>query len=100
MSPKSSGGPTTLSADYEMQTGCFGGGAPRFQVRIDYDNDGMISAGDKSVFIYWGSPPNFTDCPAGWSNTGNLIAATDLRYDLSSVGGGFYSTHTDAVGLV
>ena len=98
--PLTFAGITDLSAEYEMQTGCFGGGSPRFQVRIDYDNDTVISAGDRNVFIYWGTHPNFTDCPVGWNNTGNLIASPDLRYDLSSVGGAFYSTHTDAVNLV
>jgi hypothetical protein len=98
--PLAFSGLTELSADYDMQTGCFGGGSPRFQVRVDYDNDGLISAGDRNVFIYWGTPPNFTDCPSGWGNTGNLIASSDLRYDLTSVGGAFYSTHTDAVNLI
>jgi hypothetical protein len=89
-----------LSADFSMQTGCFGGGSPRFSVTVDYDGSGALSAGDRNVHIYWGSLPNFVDCPVGWNSTGNLIAATDLRFDTGQVGGTFYDNHTNAVNLV
>jgi hypothetical protein len=66
---------TELSADCSMQTGCFGGGTSRFSVTIDVDNGEVLSAGDKNVFVYWVSLPNYVDCPTGWNSTGNLIAA-------------------------
>lgn len=86
-----------ISADYDLLTGSFGGGAPRFSVGIDVNGDGVA---DGNVFIYLGTPPSFNDSPVGWQNTGNLLAATDSRFDTSQVGGTFYDTYSDALTLV
>lgn len=40
------------------------------------------------------------ESPNGWKTTGNLISATDQRYDTSQVGGTFYDTHAGALALV
>lgn len=93
---------TTLSADYNMQAGCFGGGAPRFALRIDFDNDGMVSAGDGNLFVHFATPPSFNDCPTigTWYTTGNLIDTTDTRFELSQFGGPIYATYADALALL
>ena len=85
-----------LSTDFyiEGDDDCFGG-SPRFQINvIDKNGD------EKNIFVYLGDPPNFTDCPTEeWLSSGNLIGSTDLRYDLSQLGGAFYSDYEDAVDL-
>lgn len=88
-----------LSADYLAKSGCLGGGSPRFSVGIDEDGDGDV---DGNVFIYLGTLPNFTDCPTSgvWYSTGNLVQATDKRFDLTQVGGTFYDTYANALSLV
>lgn len=81
---------TTLSADFNTTNDDCGGGSPRFQITI----------GGKNVFVYFGPTPNFTGCPTGWTNTGNLIGSTDARFDLTQLGGPFYGTYADALALV
>jgi hypothetical protein len=85
-----------LSTDYFVVEGCFGGGSPRFQINIA-DEDGNFAG---NVFVYLGTPPSFNDCPEGWENSGNLIDATDLRFDTSQVGGTFYDDYAGALELV
>jgi len=87
----------SLGTDYDVTDDDCGGGSPRFQVRMDMDGDGM---GDANVFVYIGPFPNFSGCAGGWQSTGNLIGATDARYDLTQVGGTFYDTYGNAVALV
>jgi hypothetical protein len=53
-----------------------------------------------TVHIYVGTPPQFDDDPAGWQNTGNLIGGTDLRWDLTHLGGPFYGSYADAVDMI
>lgn len=86
-----------LSTDYNVGTTDCGGGSPRFSVSIDLDADGVP---DGNLFIYIGPYPNFIGCPMGWQSTGNLIGATDLRYDTSQVGGTFYDTYAHALDLL
>ena len=89
---------TNLAANWNVQAGCDGGGAPRFAV--DLSNGATIS-------VYFGSPPNYsTDCAPSsstWMSTGNL--ATDppgpggTRWDSTQIGGTFYGTYSQAVAL-
>lgn len=97
--PLTFAGLTNLSADYSMPTGCFAGGSPRFQVRLDTNNDNIA---DGNVFVYWGTVPNYNDCPTpGWHNTGDLINDGAARFDTTQFpGGAFYSTHAQAVALL
>jgi hypothetical protein len=80
-----------LSADYNLVDGA-GGGSPRFQVTV-LNEDGE----EKNIFIYLGTWPNFTDEPAGWESTGNLIGSEDLRFDTTQLGGPFYGDYEDAL---
>ncbi len=88
---------TALTAAYSFTQGNCGGGALRWSVRLDVGNDGN-PANDGSIFIYYGAPPNFTDCIGANDQTGaNLISLTDARFDTSQLPGGtFYDTHANA----
>lgn len=89
---------TTLSADYNVTDDDCGGGSPRFSIGVDQDNDGDR---DGYVHVYFGPAPSFTGCTQNaWVNTGNLIASTDARFDLTQFGGPFYGTHAQATALV
>jgi hypothetical protein len=93
-----------LSAQYEMTTGSFNAGAPRFSI-----NDTTNNASNE-MYIYWGMPQSngtFTDSNAGtWANTGNLADAlsSDARIQINGFGGvnaGYtYLTYAQAEGLV
>jgi hypothetical protein len=61
---------TLLYTFYNMGTTDCGGGSPRFVIRL---NDGMNSF----ISGYLGLPPNFTNCPLGWQNTGNFVKTSD-----------------------
>ncbi|MBI2845671.1 MAG: hypothetical protein HYX86_03890 [Chloroflexi bacterium] len=94
-----------LSAWYDVTDDDCGGGSPRFQINLDVDGDGVFTGfweggNDGNLFVYIGPYPNFTDCEPGWQYSGNLIEATDLRYDLTHFGGPFYGSYEDAVQLV
>ncbi|OGH14013.1 MAG: hypothetical protein A2687_06120 [Candidatus Levybacteria bacterium RIFCSPHIGHO2_01_FULL_38_26] len=90
----------TLGTDFNVTDDDCGGGSPRFQVRIDMDNDGVISAGDKNVFVYLGPSPNYVGCtPGTWVSSGNLVTDPDPRWDTGQVGGTFYDTYANAVAL-
>lgn len=90
----------TLGTDYLVVAGDCGGGSPRFSIRVDMDDDGIASAGDKNIFVYIGPHPNFTGCPTGWQSTGNLLSDVDTRVDTGQVGGTFYDTLANAQTLV
>jgi hypothetical protein len=77
--------------EYEADDNC-AGGSPRFSIDIDTDGDGSANG---QINIYVGSPPNFDSCTSG--DTGNLLATTDTRFDLSQLGGAFYATYADAL---
>lgn len=91
---------TTLSTDFNVTDDDCGGGSPRFQVRIDYDNDGVVSAGDANIFVYPGPYPSYTGCtPNTWVPSGNLVTDPNPVWDTGQVGGTFYDTYANAVTL-
>lgn len=77
---------TQLSADYNMLTGTFAGGAPRFGIADSLDNQ---------IWAYWGTGsgsytnpnPNNT-----WGNTGNLAGSSNVSF-FSNGFGGYTSTY-------
>lgn len=85
-----------LGTDYKALVGGIGGGSLRFQIHV---NNTVLNK-EGNVFVYIGPYPNFVESPNGWETTGNLITATDNRYDTSQVGGTFYDTYTGALALV
>ena len=98
---------TTLKADYSFAIGNCQGGSLRWSVTLDIGNDNDTipeegdpdpTANDRSIFIYYGDVPNFTDCTTGANNQSgvNMIGLTDLRYDTSQIGGTFYDTYANA----
>lgn len=93
---------TTLSALYNFIEGNCHGGALRWSVRIDLNENGQIDSEDGSIFIYYGGLPNFTDCVTGGVNQSgtDMIGLSDLRYDLTQVGGTFYDSYANALILV
>jgi len=76
-----------LSADYVMETGTFGGGAPRFSLTDGSNNE---------AWIYWGTPTggeSFSDPNNGnttYANTGNYanLESPDVRVYSNDFGGG------------
>ena len=74
----------TLSADFNWLQGSYHGGSPRFDIGLDWDSSGTWNGSiDKLVYVYWGTPPNFTDDPAdpsGWQNTGNFMTDAATRF--------------------
>jgi hypothetical protein len=93
-SPLSFNDITSLIASYTFTEGNCHGGALRWSVRLQTG----------SVFIYYGEYPNFTNCtgfnPANNQSGLNMIGQSDLRYDLSQVGGSFYGSYVQAQALV
>lgn len=101
---------TNLSADYTFAMGNCQGGSLRWTVTFDIGNDDNTVPGeedpdpranDRSIFIYYGGYPNFTDCTTGPNNQSgvNMIGLTDLRYDTSQIGGTFYDSYANALTL-
>lgn len=86
---------TNLTAVYSFTEGNCHLGALRWSVRID---------ASRSVFIYYGGLPNFTDCtsvgPSVNQSGINMIGQSDVRYDTSQVGGTFYDSYAHAQDLV
>ena len=78
-----------LSADYVMETGTFGGGAPRFSI-IDTTNNM-----NNEAYVYWGTPTgggSFSDPNNGnttYANTGNYasLSSPDVRVYSNGFGG-------------
>lgn len=86
---------TTLSTEFNVTDDDCTNGSPRFQIRV------ATSTGEKNVFVYLGPTPSFTGClPNTWIASGDLSDSTELRVDLTQVGGAFYSTWAQAVALV
>lgn len=83
-----------LSAVYEVTEGTLGGGSPRFSIGVDTDDDGEA---DGNLFVYLGTPPDYTDGPAGVVDSGNLL---DGFVDASQLGGEFYGSWEEALALV
>src|SRR5262249_37567472 len=59
---------TTLSAAYNVGATDCGGGSPRFVIQL---SGGAFLSG------YFGPAPDFSGCPAGWQNTGNVANPAD-----------------------
>lgn len=102
---------TNLTANYEFTTGNCQGGSLRWQVTFDIGNDDNTvpeegepdpTANDRSLFIYYGDYPNFTNCTSEANDQSgtNMIGLSDLRYDTSQLGGTFYDTYANAQNLV
>jgi hypothetical protein len=78
---------TTLSALYQMTTGTFGGGSPRFTL---FDN---TSNPNNAAYIYWGTPlggGTFSHPhPGTFGTTGNLAdtSSSDIRVYVNGFGG-------------
>ena len=86
---------TTLSTEFNVTDDDCTNGSPRFQIRV------ATSTGEKNVFVYLGPTPSFTGCSQNtWIVSGDLSDSTELRVDLTQVGGAFYSTWAQAVALV
>ncbi len=81
----------SLSYGYDVILGGIGGGAPR--VAIVFSDTTFLE-------INWGPAGSFSNPALGTGNTGNLLSLTDLgRYDLTGVGGSFYSDRASALAL-
>ena len=87
---------TTLSAEFNVTDDDCKSGSPRFQVRV------QTPTGEKNVFVYLGPAPSFTGCSANtWIASGNLIGASDGRFDTSQIQAGTQiSTYAQALALV
>src|SRR5579884_875676 len=87
---------TYLATDYYVESGCFGGGSPRFDIVMS-----NALNQNREVHVYLGQYPAFADCPPpAWLNTGNYATdAAGLRWDSSQIGGTFYGTYSEAVTL-
>ncbi len=82
----------TLSASFKGVQGTIGAGAPRFTVKLTKDGD------TKYLHIHWAEGPHFAYTPTGdWETTGNVIDATDARFELGPFGGPMYGTHAQAL---
>ena len=87
---------STLSTEFDVTDDDCKAGSPRFQVRV------QTPSGEKNVFVYLGPSPSFTGCSTNvWIASGNLIGATDGRFDTSQVQAGTQiSTYAQALALV
>jgi hypothetical protein len=86
-----------LRANYTFTQGNCHGGALRWSVRVS------SGSATKSVFIYYGDLPNFTDCttPVNNQSGANMITLGGLRFDTSQVVSGTqYNDYAGALALV
>lgn len=61
-----------LSTDFNMVQGPFAWGAPRFDIGLDFNNDGVYN--DRLIWAYWGAQPYGSGSPpVGWTNSGNFM---------------------------
>ena len=87
----------SLGSPYNAVQGGIGGGAPRFNVHLDTNNDNVA---DAFFRVLWGPPGSFADATLGPGNTGNLLAMNDIgRYDLGPMGGSAYTNYAAALAL-
>lgn len=86
-----------LVANYDFTDGNCGGGSLRWSLAVDTDGNGTANG---SIWIYFGDMPNFIDCDAGASQSGdNLVGNADARFDASQLGGPTYGTYADMLAL-
>jgi hypothetical protein len=89
---------TNLSVDYNVTDDDCKGGAPRFSIKMDMNNDTIA---DGNLFVYLGPTPNFTGCTQNtWLSSGNLINDVDPRFDSTQLGGPFYGTYAQTLALL
>jgi hypothetical protein len=88
---------STLSTEFDVTDDDCKTGSPRFQIRVKPPSDD-----ERNVFVYLGPSPSFTGCSTNvWIASGNLIGATDGRFDTSQVQAGTQvSTYAEALALV
>ena len=88
---------TTLSTEFDVTDDDCKSGSPRFQVSVK-----PPLSEEKNVFVYLGPLPSFTGCSTNvWIASGNLIGATDGRYDTSQLQPGTQmSTYAQALARV
>jgi hypothetical protein len=84
---------TNISTSFNVTDDDCGGGSPRFQIAVDPGNGDI-----KNVFAYLGPTPDFIGCAAGVQSSGNLLNS-GARFDSTQLGGPFYGTFADAVGV-
>jgi hypothetical protein len=58
-----------------MVQGPFVGGSPRFDIGLDFNQDGLFDwTNDHLLWAYWGTQPwGGGTPPTGWANTGNFM---------------------------
>jgi hypothetical protein len=77
-----------LSAIFDVTNTNCRNGSPYYDIGLDTNFDGVT---DNFLIIYFGPMPvNSQSCPAGWTDTGNFVANTDLRVNSSNLPGGYY----------
>lgn len=95
---------TQLSTDYAPLVGGIGGGSPRFALGIDLNGNGQWDNGiDAHAFAYFGPVNNGFIAPptSDWSNSGNMVAATDRRWDINQFGStNYYDDYATALALL
>jgi hypothetical protein len=88
---------TDLEADYEMTTGTFGGGAPRFSIGDTTNNT------NNEAYVYWGTPTgggSFSDPNAGSTSLNTTTNYADLTStDLRVYVNGFDGIETPNTGI-
>jgi hypothetical protein len=66
---------TELSVDFNMVQGPFVGGSPRFDIGLDFNNDGIWN--DHLIYANWGTQPwGGGTPPTGWTSTGNVMGSS------------------------
>ncbi len=81
-------GLSNLQVNYEATVGGCGGGSPRYQVGV------TTPSGPANIFVYIGTPPNYTCVLNAWLDSGNLFDESNSanKVDTSQLGGTFYDT--------
>jgi hypothetical protein len=82
-----------LSTSYMFETddSC-AAGAPRFQIRV------QTESGARNIFAYFGTAPNYNECPSGvWTDTTDLLEADKLVDTSQLAGGTFYDPYSAAL---
>lgn len=78
----------TLSTDYKFLAGQCAGGSPRFQLNV---TDGTNSG---NIMVYLGIGGDYNNCgSSAWTNTGNLLEASDLVETFQLPGGTYQQSY-------
>lgn len=87
---------TAFSMDSYYIEGTCGGGSPRAQLRVDVNDNKVLDAADKNIFVYGGAAPSFNGCTQGVWYSDNLLDGAK-RWDTTQIGGTFYDTQVGAI---